>query len=426
VLAHRDPAGASAGLTDVPGPDVKKELPPSELKAAAPADWPQWRGPNRDGVVRGVAIPEKWPRVLTEEWSVPVGNGVASPVVVDGKVYVFTREKIDEAVHCLDLTSGKEIWRSDPCPAPYKPGPGEGTAENTPRSTPAVAGGRVFTLGMTGVLSCLDAGTGKVHWRKDTKYGYYGGCSPLVVDGLCIAQVGDGAKLGGLTAFDVRTGDVKWCCANGFSAMSGSPILVDMAGERQLVSFCSWNAAGVSVATGKQLWGAGPGGAGQPYTTPLQYKDTVLWCDNQGPVRAVRLEKGAKGIQAKEVWQAKGVTLYYSTPVIAGDLVFGMSTRNQGCFFCLDASTGKTHWLSEGGMGGHASLLSAGRVVLFLTDRGRLLVVNATTTAYQPIAEYRVSDTTTEAHPVLLGDRILIKDARTLRSFHIGQDAGKP
>src|SRR5437763_12440417 len=131
------------------------------------ADWSQWRGPNRDGVVHGVTVPAKWPKTLTEEWTVPIGKGVASPVVVGNSVYVFTRKKDDEFVVCLDLSSGKENWRSQPYHAPYKVGPGEGTADDRPRSTPAVAGGRVYTLGMTGLLSCLDARTGNLLWRKD-------------------------------------------------------------------------------------------------------------------------------------------------------------------------------------------------------------------------------------------------------------------
>ena len=360
-----------------------------------------------------------------EEWTVPVGKGVASPVVVGGNVYLLTRQKNDdEIVQCLDLQNGKEIWRSDPCPAPYKPGLGEGTADDRPRSTPAVADGRVFTLGMTGVLSCFDARTGNLLWRKDTKYVHYmEQRSPLVTDGLCIACIGDGAKEGGLTAFDARTGDVKWCFAEGGSGLSGLPILVDLAGERQLVTYSDWNAAGVSLATGKKLWGVGPGGAGMPCTTPVAYKDWIILADNLDPLRALRLEKGDKGITAKEVWKSTGdLKLYYSSPVVANDLVFGMSTRNGGCFFCLDAKSGKTLWESEGRQGGYASILNLGSVLLYLKDRGQLLVVKPSTTAFEPIAEYRVSDRPTMAHPVFLGDRILIKDDVALRLFRIEPD----
>ncbi|HZT79861.1 MAG TPA: sigma-70 family RNA polymerase sigma factor [Gemmataceae bacterium] len=419
LVAGRDPGAAPAQL-------AAPEPPRSAPEAAAAADWPQWRGPNRDGVVHGAAAPAKWPWALTEEWKVAVGPGVASPVVVGDRVYLLTRQKDDEFVLCLDLPSGKENWRSEPYPAPYKAGPGEGTADDRPRSTPAVADGRVFTLGMTGIFSCLDARTGKLLWRKDTRYTYYGGSSPLVADGLCVAHVGDGVKTGGLTAFDVRSGDVKWCFADGASATSGSPILVDLAGERQLVTYSNWNACGVSLTTGKRLWGVLPSGAGMPCTTPLRYKDLLILADNMDSLRALRLERGDKGITARQVWKSRDdLKLYYSSPVVVGDRVFGMSTRNGGCFFCLDAASGKVLWESEGRQGGYASFVSLGSVLLLLKDRGQLLVVKPSGAAFEAIAEYRVSDRGTLAHPVFLGDRILIRDDLTLRSFRIGPDAGQ-
>ena len=400
-------------------------------------DWPQWRGPNRDGVVQhGVTVPAKWPKALKEEWKVSVGRGVASAVVVGGNIYVFTRVQDDEFVLCLDLVSGKEIWRSEPYSAPYKPGPGENMGEDRPRSTPAVAGGRVYTLGMSGILSCLDARSGKLVWRKEWKLppgpaatGHnYGGTSPLVADGLCIVHVGDG-KTGGLTAFDARTGEVKWCSAHGSNG-SSSPILVDLAGERQVVTFTSSGLVGVSAATGKKLWGTSSlGGSG--YTTPVQHKDLLIFADDRRPLRAIRLEKGDKGLTTKEVWKAPGHPLYYSSPVLAGDLLFGMSVSKSGHFFCLDANTGQTLWEGPARLGlterreSHASILKAGSVLLFLTDRGRLLVVKPSATAYEPIAEYRVSDTETDAHPVFLGDRLLIRDQLILRSFRIEQDGGE-
>jgi len=428
-----DEEGRKAARVDEAGQPAEKPARPSgepaQRASSAPkplADWPQWRGPNRDGVVHGVTVPAKWPKALQEEWTVPVGKGVASPVVVGGSVYLLTRQKNDdEVVLCLDLKSGKETWRSEPHPAPYKPGNGEGNADDRPRSTPAVADGRVFTLGMTGMLSCFDAQTGKLLWRKDTKYAPYMGSSPLVADGLCIACVGDGGKSGGLTAFDAKTGEVKWCFVEG-GTMSGSPILVDLAGERQLVTYSNWNAAGVSAATGKKLWGVGPGGAGMPCTTPVQYKDLLILADYLAPLRALRLGRGDKGITAKEVWKAHDeLRLYYSSPVVANDMVFGMSTRNGGCFFSLDANNGKTLWESDGRQGGYASIVNLGSVLLVLKDRGQLLVVKPSARTFERIAEYRVSDRPTVAHPVFLGNRILIKDDTTLRLFRLGPSDGK-
>jgi RNA polymerase sigma factor (sigma-70 family) len=404
--------------TEVPGPTDQ----PAE--AIAPGDWPQWRGPNRDGIVRGVAVPEKWPKELSEEWRVPVGEGVASPVVSGGRVFVFTRENDTESVRCLDLAGGKQIWRSEPYAAPYSQRPEERNFSKGPRSTPAVADGRIYALGMSGALSCLDAGTGALLWRRDCTPSRaspdpaYGGSSPLVANSLCIVHAGDG-KTGGLTAFDALTGDVRWVCADGYSPMSGSPILVDLAGECQVVTYCASNAAGVSAASGRKLWSMGSGGVGQPHTTPVRYRDLVVLNDILQPLRALRCEKTDHGIAAKEVWKAKSLPVACCSPVIVGDLVFGMSSRKEGCYFCLDATSGATLWESEGRQGAHGSLLSVGNVLLFLNETGRLIVVRPSTTAFEPIGEYQVSDTDTYAHPVFLGDRILIKDAALLRCYRI-------
>ena len=388
-------------------------------------DWPQWRGPNRDGIVHVVTVPTKWPHALTEEWRLHVGEGVASPVVVGGNVYVFTREKDEEVARCIDLTGGKETWRSEPYPAPFKPGPGDAFSVG-PRSTPAVAGGRVFALGINGILSCLDARTGKLLWRKDNKpYYHRSGNSPLVADGLCIAHLGSG-KAGGLRAFDTATGDVKWCFDHD-SPASSSPILATLAGERQVVTFTRNEFLGVSLATGKLLWRTR---CSHDYfencVSPVQYKDLLIAPGRMEPPRAFRLETGDQGVAAKEVWKAKDAPAYMSTPVVAGDWVFGFSDQNMGRLFCLDAKTGATLWQSDGRLGGYASILNAGSVWLVLTQKGQLIVVKPSGTAYERIAEYQVSDKQTWAHPVFLGDRILIKDDFTLRSFRIEPDAGKP
>jgi outer membrane protein assembly factor BamB len=386
--------------------------------AALSQDWPQWRGPNRDGVAHGVQVPARWPRALTEEWKAEVGEGIASPVVAGGSVYVFARQAGDEVLRCLDLTGGKERWRSEPYPAPFEPHPAAALYGKSPRSTPAVAEGKVYTFGVSGILSCLDAGTGKVVWRKDFSRHYpaYGtSASPLVADGLCVVPVGDGVKQGELTALDARTGEPRWRYADGSGPAYGSPVLADLAGERQVVTFTSWNLLGLSAATGKRLWRVeAPFDGQERCVTPLVAGDLIVFAEYKKPVRAVRLERGESGITAKDAWTAKGVTLYYNSPVAAGGRLFGFSAR-KGSFFCLDARSGDAVWESGNRSAGNASVLSAGGVVLFLTDRGQLTVVRAGAAAYEPVAEYRVSDAETHAHPVFLGDRILVKDRTTLR-----------
>jgi outer membrane protein assembly factor BamB len=349
-------------------------------------------------------------------------------VLVDGKVYVFTRQKDDEIVFCFDVASGKQVWRSEPCPAPYVPGPAA-PGDNKPRSTPAVAGGRVFTLGVGGILSCLDARTGKLLWRRASTGcpGYGASASPLVIDGLCIVHVGGQARgSGGLTAFDAATGEAKWCFDNVIGPAYASPIVADLAGQRQVVTFTQGSLVGVSVTTGKQLWGVHcPRFDLEKCVTPVLYKDLILFADSFEPLRSVRLEKSESGLTAKEVWKSKGSPLHMSSPVVAGDWVLGFSGQNGGHLFCLDAKTGETLWRSDGRMGAYASILRAGGLWLVLTDRGQFLVVKPNGTAYEPVARYQVSDSPTWAHPLFLGDRLLIKDATLLRSFRIESDPAK-
>jgi outer membrane protein assembly factor BamB len=400
------------------------------IGAGRAADWPQWRGPNRDGVVHGVKAPDKWPRALKEQWKVEVGEGVSSPVVAGGKVFVFTRQKDNERVLCFDVATGQDVWKSEPYPAPYKVWLGEGNSIPGPRSTPTVADGRVYTAGVSGVISCLDAGTGKLLWRKQSKDAppYGGPASPLVTDGLCIVHLGCDSRgdTDGLTAFDAATGEVRWRMADGSRPGSGSPIVADLAGERQVVLVTSWNLRGVSLATGTTLWALKLDGP-EKNSTPVLYKDLILIADYKEPVRAVRLVRGEKGLTPEVVWKANIAGPYMSTPVLAGDVLFGMSCRGRSCFCCLDAKNGKVLWESEERQGfGYATFLNAGSAWLFLTDRGRLVVVKPSGTEYDVIAEYKVSDRQTSAHPVFLGDRILIRDDLTLRSYRIEPDAGRP
>jgi outer membrane protein assembly factor BamB len=393
-----------------------------------PQDWPQWRGPNRDGVVHGVTVPRQWPETLTEEWKVPVGEGVASPVVVGNKVYLVTRQaENEEVVLCLDVASGTENWRSA-YPAPYQLG-GPAHGFEGPRSTPALAYGSVFTFGISGILSCLDAETGNLVWRKDfvgqyrqTAPGWGTSASPMVAEGLCILHVG--GDQGGLTAFDAKSGDGRWCY-DGDGPAYGSPILVDLAGQLQVVTLTLNHFLGVSASTGRLLWSLPCREIhSENCATPVRYDDLLIFAGRKEPPRAIRLERSTSGITPTEVWKGDGPTLYMSSPVLAGNLLFGLSERRQGQFFCLDAETGKTLWESAGRLESSAAILNAVSVWLVLTTKGKLIVVKPSGSGYEPIAEYRVSDTSTWAHPVVLGNRILIKDQNSLRSLRIDSGGG--
>src|SRR5687767_11681489 len=203
--------------------------------AAAGTDWPQWRGPKRDGSI-DAALPAQWPEALKKRWEIPVGTGHASPVVSGDRVVVIARQGDDEIVRALDVASGMEIWRAS-YPAPYVVNPAAASHGPGPKSTPAIAGGRVFTFGIAGVLSAFDLTSGKLMWRlpaPEVQPQYGTATSPLIDGTSVIAHVG-GQDRGALTSFDAATGKPRWQWT-GDGPGNGSPIIATIAGVRQVIA----------------------------------------------------------------------------------------------------------------------------------------------------------------------------------------------
>ncbi len=318
------------------------------------ADWPQWRGAARDGRTNELTIPAAWPKTLKEEWKITVGIGHASPVVALGRVFVFVRhDDTDEFAMALDARNGKLIWKSG-YKVDYEMNPAARGHGKGPKSTPVVAGERVYTLGITGVLSCYNAHSGEIIWQNyfnkefPTTSPLYGtAMSPLVTDGLVIAHVG-GHDKGALTAFNAETGKVVWSYAGDGPAYA-SPIVVTLAGVRQLVTFTQKQLVGVDLKNGKLLWQLP---AKTEYdtnsVTPVVYKDMLIFAREGQGLTAIRVVKQGAQLATQEVWRNAENELYMNTPVVAGNLLYGLSIRKRGQFFCLDADTGKTLWQGRG------------------------------------------------------------------------------
>jgi outer membrane protein assembly factor BamB len=386
------------------------------------ADWPQWRGPNRDGITRDFSAPSNWPASLKENWRITVGEGHSSPVAAEDRVYLLTRQEEDEVVLCVDSASGKEIWKAS-YPAAYTMNPAATGHGKGPKSTPVLSGGKLFTFGINGVLSCFDTKTGKVKWRREFSKEYpstsplYGtAMSPIIVNDACIAHVG-GHNKGGLAAFDVETGSTRWIYQGDGPAYS-SPVVATLAGVPQLVTYTQNDVIGVSPATGKLLWKVA---AKRPYdtnsVTPLVYKDLVIFSLDQKGIGAFRLAKQGENLVPQEVWRNPAVESDMNTPVLQGNRLIGFSYRKRGQFFCLDADSGKTVWEGPGRSGENAAILNAGGFFFLLTDEAKLIVLKADARSYAPLKEYQVASSPTWAHPLLLGNRILVKDKTTLASL---------
>lgn len=379
------------------------------------SDWPQWRGANRDGSA-SFAAPASWPDQLTRRWQVDVGLGYAAPIVVGDRVYAFSRQGDNEVLRALDAATGAATWETR-YPAPFKPNPAATRGHGTgPKSTPTFADGRLYTLGMSGIVTSFDAMSGKIVWQTPAppvEPLYHTAMSPLVDRGLVVVHVG-GHNAGALTAFDAGTGEVKWRW-DGDGPAYGSPMVADLGGTRQVVTFTQENLVGVSAATGELLWK-------RPHAvrstrnavTPIVHGQTLIVSGLGKPVTAFRVLKRGDQWISEDVWENSDVTMDMSTGVVVGDQLFGFSPRNSGQFFGVDANTGQTLWLSAGRQGENAAVVRAGNLWFALEDDGELVVARGNAKAFEVVRRYTVATSSTWAQPVLSGQRVFVKDVKTI------------
>ncbi len=382
-------------------------------------DWPQWRGENRDAKALGFNAPKIWPKELSQKWKVTVGSGDASPALVGDKLYVFSRQGDEEVVRCLEASSGNAIWE-DKYAAEAVSGPDSG--HGGPRSSPAVTDGKVFTLGAVGTVSCLDAGGGKLIWRKHDFPGawprFHTAMSPLVVNGLCIVQLGK-EKEGAVVAYDVNSGDQKWQWT-GEGPGYASPISITLGETKVILSETSKSIVALAATDGKLLWEApyAPQGMAYNAATPIAQGQTVIFCGQGRGARAVKFEKQGDTLATQEVWSNSENSVQFNTPVLKDGLLFGLSQR--GYFFCLNAETGKTAWTDPtGGRGGFGSIVDAGSVLVALNSKAQLTVFEPSAKAFTEVASLKASDKPIYAYPVLAGNRLFIKDQDAVMLFVI-------
>lgn len=384
--------------------------------AAVSADWPQWRGPARDGVAVTFSAPASWPAQLTKRWQATVGLGHASPVVVGNRVIVHTRQGDREVVAAYDLATGKPLWHNG-VDAPYTMnqaaighGPG-------PKSTPAVADGRVFTLGISGIFSAHDLATGKLLWRKPAPPAppEFGTATSPIVDGSSVVAFLGGSGGGALTSMDVATGAIKWRWAGDGPGYT-SPVLVTLGGTRQMITQSQNRLIGIAAADGQLLWEVP---LKTPYeqnsVTPLVLNELVISAGLENPTTAYRIVPGSnKGWSVTPVWRNDQVTMYMSSPAANTSTIFGLSNKNRGQFFALDAASGKTLWLGKGRTAENASIVRAGNYLLLATTDGELIVSRASATAFEEVKRYTLAESAMWAHPAFAGRTIVAKDVDQL------------
>ena len=378
-------------------------------------DWPQWRGPNRDGVTASFTEPHVWPEKLIRKWKIDVGLGYASPVVVGNRLYMYTRQQDDEVLTAVDPADGRTIWRTS-YPAPFTMHPAAASHEKGSKSTPAFADGKLYTLGMSGIVTAFDAATGKQVWQKPappTGPLYGTAMSPLVDRGLVVVHVG-GHDKGALTAFSANTGEVKWHW-DGDGPGYGSPIVVDFDGTRQVITLTQDHLVGVSIATGELLWQRP---YKTPYTqnciTPVLHGRTVIISGLDQGVTAFNVVKRNGNWETVTVWENPDVGLYMTNGVVVRDVFIGLSHKKNGQFFGLDANTGKTIWTSQPRQATNAAITRAGDLLFVLKEDAELLVTKTGPQGFEPLRTYTVAESATWAQPAISGGRVFVKDVSAL------------
>jgi outer membrane protein assembly factor BamB len=378
----------------------------------SPQDYPQWRGQNRDGAASEFKEPKAWPEKLTRRWKVEVGEGYATPIVVGKTVYAFTRRDGSETMTALDAATGKLIWRTD-YPAPYKAADAAAKHGAGPKATPLFHNGKLYTVGISGVVSAFDSATGKLLWQKPepAEHPYFGmAASPIGDKDKVILHPG---SYGPLTAYDAITGSVRWT-ANG-NGVYASPIIVELGGVRQIVSMTNKSVISVAVADGAPLWEHPwkPGGTDSAIT-PIVYGETIIVASQRMPVTALKPVRRDGKWAVEVVWENKEVSLFMSNPALIGDTLFGLSEKSGGQFFGLDAKTGKTLWLGQPREASNTAVVKAGDLLFMLNDDAELIVARSSRTGFEPFKRYTVADSATWAQPAISGNRVFVKDITSL------------
>jgi outer membrane protein assembly factor BamB len=380
-------------------------------------DWPQWRGLNRDSKVTGFKALPTWPAELKQEWKVTVGFGDATPILVGNKMYLNTRQGDQEEILCLDAATGKELWKTGYASMAVT-GP-SASQHPGPRGTPAVSNGKIVTFGAAGILSCLDAATGKLIWRKDNPTNafpaFFTGASPLITDGMCILHIGKKDD-GQVMAYDLNSGNEKWKWS-GEGPSYSSPSVMTIEGKKLLIVVTEKNIMALGLADGKQLWQIATPVQQRFYNCVSPYIDgQTIYLTGQGSgMKAIKVEKSGNDYTTKELWSNAEVGAKWNTPILKDGFLYGFTDHKR--IYCVNAVTGQTAWIDNAVNSDFSTIVDCGSVIIGLTSTDNLLVLKPDAKAYSEVIKYKVADTPIYGYPVISGNSIYIKDAETLMKY---------
>jgi len=387
---------------------------PSSSSSEAGADWPGFRGVERDGVVRGVRIATDWSQSPPKEmWRRPVGPGWSSFAVRGDRLYTQEQRGEDEVVACYNAANGQAVWTHRDAARFYESNGGAG-----PRGTPTLSDGRVYTLGATGILNVLDAGDGAVVWSRNAASdtgaklpGWGFASSPLVIDDVVVV-----ATAGTLAAYDLATGEPRWVGPQGGGGYS-SPHRVTLGGVTQIVLMSGPGAVSVAPADGKLLW-QHPLMSNARIVQPAVTADgNLLVSEGEGSyMYRIAVARGAGGWTVEERWTSEGLKPYFSDFVVHDGHAYGF---DGSALACIDLKDGARKW--EGGSygSGQLVLLPEQNVLLVVSEKGELALVGAAPDRFAELARFPAIKGKTWNHPALAGDVLLVRNGEEMAAFRL-------
>jgi outer membrane protein assembly factor BamB len=405
------------------------------LSTAAAADWPGWLGPRRDGSsAEKVKAWKSAPKVL---WRKSVGQGHSSPVVADGRVFLHVKvaDKDEEELIALDAKSGEERWRKA-----YARGNFRSLFGNGPRATPTVLGGKVYTYGISGILTCWKATDGEQLWQvnalekylaKNIRFG--ASASPLVEGKSVLLNVG--GKGASIVAFDKDSGETTWKSRDDLASYA-SPIAFGEGKGRQIVFLTASGVVSLNPKGGEVFWDFPlRDRLFENSTTPLVVGDTLIASSITYGAAGLRLSTKDGKPAATELWTNPTLTSYFTTPVAVGTEHLYLVTGNpfgygggggvrrapRADLNCVEAATGKILWKREKVGRYHAGLLRTGDgKILMLEDQGDLVLVDPNPKEYRELARSKVCGATW-AHPALADSKLYLRDNKEILCLQMSE-----
>ena len=398
-----------------PSPSASVQASPNStlpIVVTREAEWPGFRGPKRDGIVRGVKIKSDWtasPPV--QVWHRPVGPGWSS-FAVNGDLFYTQEQRGDaEVVACYKASTGQPVWAHKDAARFFESNAGAG-----PRATPTLSNGRVYTFGATGILNVLDANKGTVIWTKNisddtgVKVPFWGfASSPVVIGDVVIV-----AAAGQLAGYDVATGHRRWLGPNGGGSYS-SPQPVTIDGVQQVLLMSGAGIASLSPNDGKQLWQHAWSGNSIVQPAVTTDGDVLITSQDSGARRISVVHTGGTW-SASEKWTANTLKPYFNDFVIHKGHAYGFDGR---ILSCIDLKDGQRNWKGGRYGNGQLILLPDQDLLLVLSEEGELALVRATPDQFAEIAKAPAIEGKTWNHPVLVRDTLLVRNSEQMAAFKL-------